>query len=245
MKTLKLNITHVLASMLLVATAGPAIAQKTTSKKDQTRAEAYMTKELQAATTPKQALERLKEGNQRFADGKQINQDYAAQVKGTSKSQAPFAFVLSCVDSRTSSEIIFDQGIGDIFNARIAGNFVNTDILGSMEFGCKAAGAKLIVVIGHSSCGAVKGACDHVDMGNLTNVMKEIEPAVESVTGVAGERTSKNNEFVEAVAKQNVVLALKEIREKSPILAEMESKGEIMIVGAMYDVGTGKVQFYQ
>lgn len=244
MKTVQSNILNALASLVLVSMAGQAIAQKSPSSKDQRRSEAYMTKELQAATTPQQALERLKQGNQRFVDGKQIYHNYHDQVKGTSQAQAPFAFVLSCVDSRTSSEIIFDQGIGDIFNARIAGNFVNTDILGSMEFACKAAGAKLIVVVGHSKCGAVKGACDHVEMGNLTNVMKEIQPAVESTTGVTGERSSKNPEFVEAVAKQNVDLAIREIRDKSPILAEMERKGEIVIAGAMYDIGTGLVQFY-
>jgi carbonic anhydrase len=176
--------------------------------------------------------------------GKSLHRDYIDAAHETAAGQYPYAIILSCVDSRTSSEIIFDQNLGDVFNARIAGNFVNTDILGSMEFACKVAGAKLILVVGHNKCGAVKGACDHVELGNLTNVIREISPAVENVTSVPGERNSKNDTFVEAVSKENVLLALKEIREKSTLLKEMEQKGEIMIVGGMYDLKSGKVEFY-
>ena len=202
-----------------------------------------MTKAMQQSMTPAQALQRLKDGNERFSSGKSIHRNYLDAVHQTSSGQYPYAVILSCIDSRTSSEIIFDENLGDVFNARIAGNFINTDILGSMEFACKVAGAKLIVVVGHSKCGAVKGACDHLQLGNLSNVINEISPAVDSVKNIPGERNSKNDAFVEAVAKENVLLAIKEIREKSPILKEMEDKGEIMIVGAMYDLNTGKVQF--
>lgn len=207
-------------------------------------AEMVMTKEMQQSMTPRQALQKLKDGNNRFVSGKSMHYNYLEAAHETASGQYPSAIVLSCVDSRTSSELIFDQTMGDIFNARIAGNFVNTDILGSMEFACKVAGAKLVVVIGHNKCGAVKGACDHVELGNLTSVMNEIQPAVDNVKDIPGERNSKNEAFVEAVAKENVMLAMKEIREKSSILKEMESKGELMIVGAMYDLKTGKVEFY-
>ena len=201
------------------------------------------TKESQALTTPQEALQKLKEGNMRFVEGKMLKRNYNAQVKETAKGQYPLAVVLSCLDSRTSSELIFDQGLGDVFNARVAGNFENEDILGSMEFACKAVGAKLIVVVGHSICGTVKGACDKVEMGNLTNVMNQIKPAV-NATNTTGERSSKNHEFVEAVSKQNVLQTINDIRSRSSILSEMELKGEIMIVGGMYNLETGKVEFY-
>ncbi len=202
------------------------------------------TKEMQTSHTPKQALQELKEGNQRFVSGKMIKRDFKSQVKQSAKGQYPSAVLLSCIDSRTSSELIFDLGMGDVFNARIAGNFENTDIIGSMEFACKVAGAKLIAVIGHSNCGAVKGACDKVALGNLTNVINQIQPAVEAVKDVNGERNSKNHDFVEAVSKGNVLMTMNDIREKSPILKEMETKGEIMIVGGMYNLETGVVEFY-
>ncbi len=202
------------------------------------------TKESQSAMDPKQALQKLKDGNKRFVENKMLNKNYKAQVKETAKGQYPYAVILSCLDSRTSSELIFDLNMGDSFNARIAGNFENEDILGSMEFACKAAGAKLIVVVGHTNCGAVKGACDKVEMGNLTSVIKQISPVVES-TPTSGEKNSKNHEFVEEVSKQNVLKTMKDIRERSPILKEMEEKGEIAIVGGMYNLETGKVEFYQ
>jgi carbonic anhydrase len=222
-----------------------SIAQ-VTSKPIMTKADtATMTMEKQMSITPKEALEQLKAGNMRFTAGEPLKRNLQEQVKVTAKGQFPYAVVLSCIDSRTSSELIFDQGLGDIFNSRIAGNFVNTDIIGSMEFACKVAGAKVLLVVGHSKCGAVKGACDHVELGNLTHLLKEIEPAVDSVKNIKGERNSHNDAFVQAVAIENVKLTLKEIREKSSILSEMEKKGEIIIVGAMYDLETGKVEFFQ
>lgn len=232
------------AFVQLATAIQPAVAQQKKSASAAKEAPAAMSAQDQKSMTPQQALDKLKSGNERFVSGKEIDRDYSRQVAATANGQYPYAIVLSCVDSRTSSEIIFDQGIGDIFNARIAGNFVNTDILGSMEFACKVAGSKVILVVGHSACGAVKGACDHVEMGNLTNVMNELKPAVEATAGYDNNRNSKNQDFVEAVAKQNVLLAISEIREKSPILKEMESKGEIIIAGAMYDITTGKVTFY-
>jgi carbonic anhydrase len=182
------------------------------------------TKESQTNMNPKEALQKLKDGNKRFVENKMLNKNYKAQVKETAKGQYPYAVILSCLDSRTSSELIFDLNMGDSFNARIAGNFENEDILGSMEFACKAAGAKLIVVVGHTNCGAVKGACDKVEMGNLTSVIKQISPVVES-TPTSGEKNSKNHEFVEEVSKQNVLKTMKDIRErwkkkvKLPLLA--------------------------
>ena len=201
------------------------------------------TKETQSSITPAQAKQILLEGNQRFVNNQMIKRDLLQQVKQTANGQYPFAVVLSCIDSRTSSELVFDQGIGDIFNARIAGNIINEDILGSMEFACKLAGSKLIVVLGHTSCGAIKGACDHAEMGNLTTLVKKITPTVESVK-YSGERSSKNKEFVELVAQQNVARMTNEIRQKSPILKEMLEKGEIALVGGMYHVETGVVEFY-
>lgn len=195
--------------------------------------------------SPQVALQKLKEGNARFVEGKSTHKDYKAQVQETSNSQYPFAIILSCIDSRNPSEIIFDQGIGDIFNARIAGNIVDEDILGSMEFACKVTGSKLILVMGHSNCGAIRGACDDVKMGNLTSLLAKIKPAVDAVESVAGERTSENLEFVEKVAKENVMLALKNILENSPILKEMIDNEEIKLVGSMYDVATGKVAFFE
>jgi carbonic anhydrase len=201
------------------------------------------TKETQAELTPQRVKEMLQEGNERFVSNKKADRNLLQQVKETSAGQYPFAIVLSCIDSRTSSELIFDLGMGDIFNARIAGNIVNEDILGSMEFACKVAGSKLIVVLGHSKCGAVKGACDHVELGNLSSLLHKIEPSVNAVN-YDGDRSSKNSEFVEKVAETNVVWTVGEIKKNSPILREMIENGEIGIVGGMYDVETGVVTFY-
>ena len=204
------------------------------------------TKESQASMTPNSSLESLKDGNLRFISDKQVSRNLNAQVKATATGQYPFATVLSCIDSRVPVETIFDQGIGDLFSARIAGNFVNTDILGSMEFACKLAGTKLILVLGHTSCGAVKGACDHAELGNLTSMLEKIQPAVEAVKSPADAnlRNSSNLEFVDEVAKENVVLAIENIRKESEVLSEMEKNGEIKIVGGMYDLKTGAVSFY-
>ncbi len=203
------------------------------------------TKETQSSLTPRMALEILQEGNARFIKNLKAQRDLLGQVNATRDGQWPFATILSCIDSRTSSELIFDQGLGDVFSIRIAGNIVNTDILGSMEFACKLAGSKLIVVLGHTKCGAVKGACDHVEMGNLTELLSKLQPAVysESETTAADKRNSKNAKFVENVSTLNVKRGVKNIIERSFILEEMLDKGEIGIVGALYNIDTGKVEF--
>jgi carbonic anhydrase len=193
--------------------------------------------------TPEQALQMLKEGNTRFTSDNMIHRDLLAQVDQTGSGQYPFAAVVSCIDSRIPTEIVFDQGVGDIFNARVAGNFVNTDILGSLEFAAKVAGSKAIIVMGHTECGAVKGACDNVKLGNLTPMLANILPAVEGVTDVPGERSSGNAEFVQQVADLNVELTIDKIMSDSEILKEMYDNGELAIVGAMYDVHSGKVTF--
>lgn len=205
------------------------------------------TKETQATMTPDKALQYLKEGNQRFQNNLKANRNLLEQVNDTSEGQFPFATILSCIDSRVSAELVFDQGLGDIFSVRIAGNFINEDILGSMEFACKLAGTKLLVVLGHTSCGAVKGACDHARMGNLTALINKIEPAVDAVKEPMDNslRNSSNLEFVNEVAAKNVHMAIENVRKDSPILAEMEKNKEILIVGAMYDISTGEVSFFE
>ena len=206
---------------------------------------ATMTQSAQKATTPGQAMQKLQAGNARFVSGRSVHRNYLAQAKETSKGQYPYASVVSCLDSRTGTELIFDQGIGDVFNARVAGNIVNPDILGSLEFASKVAGSKLIAVVGHTKCGAVKGACDHVELGNLTGLLNRIEPAVRATPSVGGsDRSSKNAEFVDAAAKQNVRSAMANIRRQSPILRQMEKEGQIRIVGGMHDINTGKVTFF-
>ncbi|AIY12445.1 MULTISPECIES: carbonic anhydrase family protein [Cellulophaga] len=204
------------------------------------------TRETQSTMTPQKALDFLKEGNQRFQNNLKANRNLLEQVNDTSEGQFPFATILSCIDSRVSAELVFDQGLGDVFSIRIAGNFVNEDILGSMEFASKLAGTKLIVVLGHTSCGAIKGACDHARMGNLTALINKIEPAVAAVKEPKDEslRNSKNLEFVDAVSTENVLQTIKNVRDRSEILAEMEKQGEIKIIGAMYDISTGAVDFY-
>ena len=203
-----------------------------------------LTKEMQDAITPEKALELLKEGNERFVNNLKVNRNLLQQANETSDGQHPFAVILSCIDSRTSAELIFDQGLGDVFSARIAGNIVNEDILGSMEFACKVAGSKIIVVLGHTKCGAVKGACDHVEMGNLTALLSKIRPAVDDETTTTENRTSSNSEFVEKVATINVNRTVKAIIERSPILKEMIANGELGIVGATHDITSGEVTFY-
>jgi carbonic anhydrase len=210
-----------------------------------TAAAAALTREAQAAITPAKALEMLKQGNERFVSGKTVERDFLAQVKQTSKGQFPFAAVVSCLDSRIPPAIIFDRGIGGLFVARVAGNFVNDDILGSLEFATKLAGAKLIVVMGHTECGAVKGACDAAQLGLLTATLANINPAVRAVQGDYTPRGSQNAEFVQAVAETNVQLTMQKLRDRSVVLREMIDKGEIGLVGAMYDVSSGKVTFYE
>jgi carbonic anhydrase len=203
-----------------------------------------LNKELQASITPRKALEILKEGNNRFVHNLKAHRDLLEQVNDTRDGQWPFATILSCIDSRTSAELIFDQGLGDVFSVRIAGNIVNTDILGSMEFACKVAGSKLIVVLGHSKCGAVKGACDHVEMGNLTELLSKIQPAVYQEKQTLTDRNASNSPFVENVAEINVKRNVKNIIERSFILEQMVENGEIGIVGAMHNIETGEVTFY-
>jgi len=204
------------------------------------------TRETQATMTPEKSLLYLKEGNKRFQDNLKANRNLLEQINDTSSGQFPFATILSCIDSRVSAELVFDQGLGDIFSIRIAGNFINEDILGSMEFGCKLAGTKLIVVLGHTSCGAIKGACDNAELGNLTTMLSKIKPAVKAVTEPADEtlRNSSNLDFVDNVSEKNVLLTIERIRNESEVLSDMEKNGEIMIVGAMYDIKDGSVSFF-
>ena len=204
------------------------------------------TKETQASITPLRALEILKEGNQRFVSNLKTNRNLLQQANDTREGQWPFAVILSCIDSRTSAELIFDQGLGDVFSIRIAGNIVNTDIIGSIEFACKVAGSKLIVVMGHTRCGAVKGACNHIEMGNLTELLSKIQPAVyqEKLTLDASQRNASNEEFVENVANLNVKRSVKTIIDRSYILEQMIEKGEIAIIGAKHDLETGIVSFF-
>ncbi|CAN5389716.1 carbonic anhydrase family protein [soil metagenome] len=204
-----------------------------------------LTKEMQEAITPSMALDLFKEGNKRFVNNLKVNRNLLQQANETSDGQHPFAVILSCIDSRTSAELIFDQGLGDIFSVRIAGNIINEDILGSMEFGCKVAGSKLIVVLGHTKCGAVKGACDHVEMGNLTALLTKIRPAVDDENTVTENRNSGNGEFVEKVSAINVKRTVEAIMQRSPILKEMIQAGQIGIVGGIHDISTGEVTFYQ
>ncbi len=204
------------------------------------------TRETQSSTTPAMALQFLTEGNQRFVNNLKVSRNLLQQVNETREGQWPFAVILSCIDSRTSAELIFDQGLGDVFSIRIAGNVVNTDIIGSIEFACKVAGSKLIVVLGHSKCGAVKGACDHVEMGNLTELLAKIQPAVyqETATGDKGQRHSGNDQFVENVAGINVKRSVRAIVERSFILEQMILKGELAIIGGKHDLDSGAVEFY-
>jgi carbonic anhydrase len=197
----------------------------------------------QVALTPALVLESLQRGNERFASGKAESRDMLHDQRTTAAGQYPHAVILSCIDSRAPAEIIFDAGLGDLFNARIAGNIADADLVGSMEFACAVSGAKLVLVMGHTSCGAIKGACDHVELGNLTGLLKKIEPAVASVRDVPGERNSKNRDFVEAVGEANVRLTVERIRGLSPILRDLESGGKIQIAGCIYDLDTGRVRF--
>lgn len=203
-----------------------------------------LNKEMQDAITPSMAIEILKEGNKRFMNNLKANRNLLEQANETSDGQHPFAIILSCIDSRTSAELIFDQGLGDVFSVRIAGNIINEDILGSMEFACKVAGSKIIVVLGHSKCGAVKGACDHVEMGNLTALLSKIQPAVYDEKTETENRNSSNAAFVEKVSSINVKRTVNAIMERSPILKEMIQNGEIGIIGGMHNIADGEVAFY-
>jgi carbonic anhydrase len=204
------------------------------------------TKETQATLTPEKAVAFLKEGNLRFQNNLKANRNLLEQVNDTSTGQFPFATILSCIDSRVSAELVFDQGLGDVFSIRIAGNFVNEDILGSMEFACKLAGTKVVIVLGHTSCGAIKGACDNAKLGNLTALINKIKPAVRAVKMPEEEhlRNSSNLDFVNSVSEKNIYMTIDNIRQQSSVLEEMEAEGSIKIIGAMYDVSNGLVTFY-
>lgn len=229
-----------LASALLLADCSTQYGN------DGSGAVAAQTRENQAAITPAQALARLEAGNERFVSGQMIHRNFPRQVKDTSGGQYPFAAVVTCLDSRTTPEFMFDQGVGDVFSARVAGNIINDDILGSLEFATKVSGAKLIAVIGHTNCGAIKGACDAVQLGHLTSLLARIQPAVNAVQTAPGEvRSSKNHAFVERVAEMHVRLTLKAIREQDPILNDMIERGQIGLVGGIYDLETGKVTFFK
>lgn len=201
------------------------------------------TSETQASITPAKALEFLKEGNQRFVSNLKLNRNLLQQVNETKEGQWPFAVVLSCIDSRTSAELIFDQGLGDVFSVRIAGNVLNDDIIGSMEFACAVAGSKLVVVLGHTKCGAIKGACAGVELGHLTGLLNKVHPAIEMATQTDGQSDKSNPKFVDLVAEKNVQFTLDEILRKSDILRDLYEKGKIGVAGGMYSVETGEVSF--
>lgn len=233
-----------LVALSLFVTGCQSDGTSTHSSRSMTTIASPPTKEMQAAMTPESALAELKNGNARFVAGDPLHRDPPADVKATASGQYPFAVVLSCLDSRQPIEIVLDQGIGDIFSARVAGNVMNDDILGSMEFACKASGAKLIAVIGHSNCGAIKGAIDDVQLGNLTSLLAKIKPAMDSVPAGVSPRTSKNHEFLDDVAEANVRHVMQQIRERSSVLREMLDKHQIGLVGGMYDLSTGQVRFF-
>ncbi|MEO8734026.1 MAG: carbonic anhydrase family protein [Flavobacteriales bacterium] len=201
------------------------------------------TQATQNELTPELALEILQQGNLRFMQNMQAHRDLLEQVNATSDGQFPFAAILSCIDSRTSAELIFDQGLGDIFSIRVAGNILNDDILGSMEYACKLSGSKLIVVLGHTRCGAITGACNNVELGHVTAMLKKVAPAIAKETETTEDRSGANENYVRNVTKINVDLTVRQVRKQSPILAEMERAGEIKIVGGLYDVESGHVSF--
>jgi len=201
-----------------------------------------LTKDQRDRMTPPQIIDELKKGNERFRAGKMTSRDYLTEQRASASGQYPAAVILGCIDSRVPAEIIFDVGIGEIFNARVAGNVPNDDLLGSMEFACAVAGAKVVLVLGHTACGAVKGAIDNVELGNLTGLLDHIKPAIPA-TKFDGEKSSKNASYVDAVARTNVELAIQDIRRRSSVLAELEKKGSIQMAGAMYDLGSGVAKF--
>lgn len=203
-----------------------------------------LSKEIQRSLTPDLALEILKEGNERFVKNLKANRNLLQQVNETSNGQYPFATILSCIDSRTSAELVFDQGLGDIFSIRIAGNILNEDILGSMEFATKVMGTKILVVLGHTKCGAIAGACNHLEMGNLTTLLNKIQPAIYKENETIENRNGSNAEFVKNVTEINVFLTIDRIKRESPIIAELEQQAAIKIIGGLYDVENGRVTFY-
>jgi carbonic anhydrase len=205
---------------------------------------AVFTPARQSATTPDDALRMLKEGNERFVSGRTINCDLRAQVRETAAGQAPFATIVGCIDSRVPPELVFDQRIGDVFAARIAGNFINDDIIGSLEFATKLAGAKLVVILGHTECGAIKGAVDGAKLGYLTAMLRNFEPAIKASQGVAGEHNAKNKAYVQAVADANAKMAATQLTARSEVLRTLVEQKQLRVVSAMHDLATGRVQFF-
>jgi carbonic anhydrase len=233
------------ATALLLSACATSMPTPTKQVDSGTFCETQNSKACQTAVSANMVMKRLQDGNARFVTGKPLQRNLMAQVKATGAGQYPLASIVSCIDSRAPAEVVFDQGIGDVFNSRVAGNIVNEDILGSLEFASKLAGAKLVVVLGHTSCGAIKGACDDAKLGNLTGLLEKIKPVANATAlDITGDRSSKNYKFVELVAEANVKATVNNIRAKSPVLRDMEQKGEIKIVGAMYDVKTGSVTWY-
>jgi carbonic anhydrase len=241
---------HVLIGSTLIAAFFLAAAGRSSEKGDTKIAQASTTtppprtQETQARMSPQEAIDKLRAGNARFIAGKTRARNLQEEVRATAGGQYPFAVILSCLDSRQPVELLFDQGIGDVFNARVAGNVLNDDILGSMEFACKASGSKLILVLGHSNCGAIKGAADGVQLGKLTGLLDKIKPAATQVPENVQPRTSKNDDFVEKTAEANVRLVMQQIRQQSPILREMLDAGTIALEGGMYNLATGEVHLW-
>lgn len=228
--------------LTLAAGALAGIATGGVFQADEARADA-LSKEMRAKLTPDQIVETMKKGNKRFRSGERKDRNYLREQKASASGQYPAAVLLTCIDSRAPAEVIMDLGIGDIFNCRIAGNVRNSDILGSMEFACKLAGAKVVMVMGHTACGAIKGAIDNAELGNLTGLLAKIKPAVEATT-YNGERSAKNYAFVDAVARKNVEMTVTGIRQDSSVLGDLESKGAVKMVGGMYNLETGAVEFF-
>ena len=231
------------AAVLVLAAPLTACAQTSATTSSDRDLTAPLTAETQAALTPMEVIQLLKDGNERFVNDEALERDFMAQVRATGTGQYPMAAILGCIDSRVPHEIVFDKGVGDIFSARVAGNFVNTDILGSLEFATAAAGSKVIVVLGHTECGAVKGACDGVELGNLTATLSNISPAIYAVDDIEGPRTSENKDYVHAVAHQNVEMTVRNMVERSPIMRGLVEDGKLIVIGAMHNVATGEVEF--
>ncbi len=230
------------AAAAVLASISLVVGCATNSEAPQRRSLATI-KADQLATTPDLALELLREGNVRFVSGKPVRRDVLHDQKITAAGQYPHSVVLSCIDSRAPAETLFDTGLGDIFNARVAGNIADPDLVGSIEFACAVSGARLVLVMGHSNCGAIKGACDGVQLGNLTGLLQKIRPAVAAVRDIPGEHNSKNQAFVEAVGELNVRQTMAEILETSPVLRDLEKAGKIKVAGCIYDLETGRVRF--
>lgn len=201
-------------------------------------------KEMQEKLSPRQSLELLKKGNDRFLNNKEVKRDLIQQMHQTSSGQYPFAVILSCIDSRVPAEIVFDQGLGDIFNIRVAGNIVNNDVLACIEFACKLEGSKVVLVMGHTKCGAIKGACDDVKLGHLTGLFNKIKPAIDSEKSTLSDRNSSNNKFIEHVSRLNVISSINQVLKGSDVIEEMVAKEQILVSGAMYCIDSGRVEFF-